>query len=266
MVLKTLFFDLDNTLIPSNQADELVLTRVTKFLVTQHPTIDAQLFKSCLKKQADRIFEKYLFYDFAVQIGISPMEGLWGEFQDSGVRFSELYGQIKAYRQEVWLMALHDVGIADYRLAKLLSLMFMTMRTDICLIYEDTYQLLDSLYEQYQLILLSNGAPSLQHHKLNKLPKLKKYFKKVIISGDFGQAKPALDFFEFAISRAQADYASTLMIGDELYTDILGANLADISTVWLNRNHQENEGMITPDFTVTKLPEVLQIIEKVDRR
>lgn len=266
MVLTTLLFDLDNTLIPSDQADELALNRVTKFLVTKHPTIDAQQFKTCLKKQADRIFEKYLFYDFAVQIGISPMEGLWGEFEDSGVRFSELSSQIISYRQKVWLMALHDVGIADYRFAKLLSLMFMTMRTETSLIYEDTYQLLDKLYEQYQLILLSNGAPSLQQHKLNKLPQLKKYFKKVIISGDFGQAKPSLDFFEFAISRAQTDAFSTLMIGDELYTDILGANLTDITTVWLNRNHQENDGMITPDFTVTNLTEVLKIIEKVDKR
>lgn len=218
------------------------------------------------KKQADLVFEKYLFYDFAVQIGISPIEGLWGEFQDCGSRFLELASQIKRYRQEVWFTALHDVGISDYRFSKLLSLMFMAMRTETCLIYEDTYQLLDVLYENYQLILLTNGAPSLQNYKLNKLPRLKKYFKKVIISGDFGRAKPAPDLFEFAISRAQADKASTIMIGDALYTDILGANLACIQTIWLNRYHQETGGVIIPDFTVTNLTEVLKIIEKVDKK
>ena len=74
-----------------------------------------------------------------MQIGISPFEALWGDFTDRTLRFPELAEVVKTYRQQVWSMALADVGISDNRLVKLISLMFIVVRTENSVPYMDTY-------------------------------------------------------------------------------------------------------------------------------
>lgn len=262
MTIKTIIFDLDDTLLSDELAVQQAFERTTAFLAEKYPQINAKDAEQALRKRATELFATYNFYDFTVQIGISALEGLWGEFDDDGLRFPELAGQIKDYRQKVWGTALSDVGISDARLAKLLSLMFIAIRMETALAYDDTYAVLESLYERYQLILLTNGAPSLQNLKLQKAPKLRHYFKKIIISGDFGQGKPAPELFDFALARAQADKATTVMVGDNLFTDILGANVSGIKSIWLNRHQTAENPAVTPDATVTTLTEAAELIEK----
>jgi putative hydrolase of the HAD superfamily len=261
MTIKTIIFDLDDTLLSDEAAVQQAFDRTTVFLAKTFPQIKAEDFEQALRKRATELFSSYDFYDFTVQIGISPFEGLWGEFNDETLRFPEMAWQIKRYRQKVWETALADIGMPDARLARLLALLFIAVRTESAVPYVDTYAVLDRLYERYQLVLLTNGAPSLQQLKLDKAPKLRKYFKKIIISGDFGQGKPAPELFDFAISRARADKETTVMVGDNLFTDILGANVAGIKSIWLNRHQTPENLAVTPDITVENLTEVADLIE-----
>ncbi|GFH41703.1 putative uncharacterized hydrolase YsaA [Lactococcus hodotermopsidis] len=262
MTIKTIIFDLDDTLLSDSAAVQLAFERTTAFVAEKFPQVEAKILEEALRKRAIDLFSTYDFYDFTVQIGISPFEGLWGEFSDQTLRFPEMARQINAYRQIVWTTALADVGISDRRLVKLLSLMFIAIRMENSISYEDTYATLAHLYETYQLILLTNGAPSLQNLKLNKAPKFRKYFDKIIISGDFGKGKPSLEIFDFAISRAKADKKTSVMVGDNLFTDILGANTSGIRSIWLNRDNLPANEAVTPDFTVTSLTEVVELVEK----
>lgn len=261
MTVAALIFDLDNTLISSEQADRMALERLTAFLQTKHPHLSVDEFETCLKTEALALFESYAFYDFTVMIGISPIEGLWGKFNDETLRFPELNRHIRLYREKVWLHTLAALGIFDRRMAKVLELMYIAIRIETVLIYEDTFEVLDQLYETYPLLLLTNDAPALLKLKLRKVPKLKKYFKCIISSGDFGQGKPAPALFDFALSRLQADKQTTLMVGDSLLTDILGANASDIRSVWLNRTNETLVASINPDFIVQSLTDVLTIVE-----
>ncbi|GAB2022816.1 HAD family hydrolase [Pseudolactococcus yaeyamensis] len=264
MTVKTIFFDLDDTLLSDEQAVQLAIDRTTAFLVSKYPRVKAQEFELALKNRAVTLFDTYAIYDFTVQIGISPFEALWGEFTDGTLRFPELVAVVKTYRQQVWTMALADVGISDNRLAKLISLMFAVIRIENSVPYEDTYTALEALYERYQLVLLTNGAPSLQQLKLEKAPRLRKYFKKIIISGDFGQGKPAPELFNFALYRAQADKSTSLMVGDQLFTDILGANAVGMKSVWINRKDASQSEVAQPDYTVKSLTEIVGLLEKED--
>ena len=262
MTINTIFFDLDDTLLSDELAVQSALDRTTAFLVSKYPRIKAQEFELALRNRVVTLFDTYAIYDFTVQIGISPFEALWGDFTDGTLRFPELAQAVKAYRQQVWTMALADVGISDNRLAKLIGLMFTVIRTEHSVPYPDTYTALDALYERYQLILLTNGAPSLQQLKLEKAQQLRKYFQKVIISGDFGQGKPSPELFNFALSRAQADKATSLMVGDQLFTDILGANTVGMRSVWVNRKAALQNDLAQPDYTVNSLTEVVDLLEK----
>lgn len=266
MTVTALIFDLDNTLLSSDHADRMALERLTSFLRTNHPHLSVDEFETCLKAEALALFESYDFYDFTVMIGISPIEGLWGKFNDETLRFPELDRHIRLYREKVWLRTLAALGIFDRRMAKVLELMYIAIRIETVLVYEDTFEVLDQLYEAYPLLLLTNDAPALQQLKLRKVPKLRKYFKRIISSGDFGQGKPAPALFDFALSRLQADKQTTLMVGDDLLTDVLGANATGIRSVWLNRRNETLVAGINPDFIVHSLTDVLAIVEDENKR
>lgn len=264
MALETLFFSLDNTLISDEQANQIAFERTIAFLVHQFPNISAKAFEMALREQAETLFETAEAYDFAVQIGINALDGLWGNFNDGSLRFPELARWLPAYRKEVWYRSLTAFDRQDMRLAKILSLMYMAIRTETNLVYPDTYEALDRLSKRYQLVLLTNGAPSLQDLKINKAPKLKNYFKKRIISGDFGQGMPSPEFFEFALKRANATKDTSLMIGANLFTDILGANASGIRSVWINRQQASQNVAVLPDETVDSLSTLRTLLEKED--
>lgn len=74
---------------------------------------------------------------------------------------------------------------------------------------------------------------------------IRKYFKKVWSSADFGKIKPNRDFFDMAITSAISDNpASTkediVFVGDMYETDVRGANVAGIDVIWLNYKNEPN--------------------------
>ncbi|MDR1606093.1 MAG: HAD family hydrolase [Streptococcaceae bacterium] len=261
MTIKTIIFDLDGTLLSEEAAVQQAFDRTLAFLTVQQPQVNAAEVEQGVRRHAAALFTSYDFYDFAVQIGISALEGLWGAFDDGSLRFPQMASQIEAYRLNVWCAALEDVGLSDRRLAKILSLMFIAHRLEAAVTYEDTYPVLERLVGHYQLLLLTNGAPSLQRLKLKAAPELLQYFEKINISGGFGKGKPAPELFEHTLSLAQADPATTVMVGDQLFTDILGGNTAGIRTIWLNRTAKQGHEEVVPTASVRSLTEVAQWIE-----
>lgn len=86
----------------------------------------------------------------------------------------------------------------------------------------------------YRLHLCSNGFHEVQYRKLHACG-LEGCFDNVVLSEDAGYNKPDPRFFDYAISLAGATRDATLMIGDNLDTDILGAQRAGIDAAYYNR-------------------------------
>ena len=85
----------------------------------------------------------------------------------------------------------------------------------------------------YRLFILSNGFRELQSRKMRNSG-LDAYFRKVLLSDDIGLLKPNPRFFHFALSATQSLPRESLMIGDNLRTDILGAYHAGIDQLYFN--------------------------------
>lgn len=51
------------------------------------------------------------------------------------------------------------------------------------------------------------------------------------------------------------------MVGDNLNTDIIGANRTGIESVWLNRFDAENNSAVEPDFEIKSLKELKNILQ-----
>lgn len=89
-------------------------------------------------------------------------------------------------------------------------------------LFEDTVEILDYLKPKYKLHIITNGFKEVQHGKLNNA-NIEHYFQTVTNSEMVGVKKPNPKIFNHALSMARAEAQNSVMIGDNLEADILGA-------------------------------------------
>ena len=88
----------------------------------------------------------------------------------------------------------------------------------------------------YRLFVLSNGFRELQSRKMQAAG-LDGFFRRIVLSDDIGILKPNPRLFHFALSATQSDPRRSLMIGDNIRTDILGAFHAGLDQMYFNPRH-----------------------------
>ena len=124
---------------------------------------------------------------------------------------------------------------------------------------EGARELVDDLKEKgYRMHICSNGFHEVQYKKLRACG-LYDSFDTIILSEDAGANKPSAQFFDYALQVSGAIKESTLMIGDNFQTDILGAKQAGFDTAYFNR-FPEYPAPEPVTFEVTKLRELTNFL------
>ena len=128
-------------------------------------------------------------------------------------------------------------------------------------VVEGAYELMDYLKQRgYRMHMTSNGFHEVQYKKLAACG-LRDYFDTIILSEDAGVNKPSPLYFDYALKTAGADRETTLMIGDNYQTDILGALSADIDALLFNRWGISQDDISTPpNFIAGRLADIKQIL------
>lgn len=106
----------------------------------------------------------------------------------------------------------------------------------------------------------SNGYIAQQTSRLSKAGMLH-YFDDLFISDYLGVTKPNFLFFEKSLQRATVNADNVLMIGDNLITDVQGAQMAKIHTCWYNPELKENETDVHPDVEIKDISEVITFLK-----
>lgn len=261
-MISTIFFDLDDTLL----WDKLSVKKAfeaTCLKAKQSYAISREQLEEAVRTEARKLYESYSTYSFTQMIGINPFEGLWGTFNDPGNHFQTMYELMPTYRINAWINGLKACGINDFELGKTLADCFIAERKKHPYVYKDTYAVLDELKNNYQLLLITNGSPSLQKEKLTLTPEIKPYFDHIIISGAFGVGKPDPSIFDHAVELSGVQHHEVIMVGDNLNTDILGSERAGIKNVWINHDNKPIT-TIQPTYEVKSLSEALKVIENLE--
>jgi len=262
-MLKAVIFDLDDTLLWDEKSVSEAFKATCDF-ATDYYNIDPYQLEKNVRRHAERIYMNYETYEFTKKIGTGPFEAFWAEYDDDGEGFAELREIVPEYRKLSWQEGLKELDIEDVQLAEQLAHKFPEERKKHIYLYDETIEVLEKLKNNYKLLLLTNGSPNLQQLKLFLSPELEPYFDHIVISGDFGKGKPSIEIFNYALSLLEVEKYETVMIGDNPFTDILGAIKAGIDSIWINHHRKELEE-ITPTYEVNRLREILPIIKSLSK-
>ncbi|MEH7074442.1 HAD family hydrolase [Neobacillus drentensis] len=258
-MIKAIFFDLDDTLLWDQKSVKEAFAATCR-VAKERYGVDEEQLEEAVREAARKIYSSYEFYPFTQMIGINPFEGLWGDFLDNHDDFRKMKETVPAYRRDAWTEGLKAIGVEDADFGLELAERFPQERRNQPFVYEESFKILDTLKENYRLLLLTNGSPNLQKTKLEITPELVPYFEQIVISGDFGRGKPDPTIFEHALNLMSLQKDEVLMVGDNLMTDILGANRAGIKTVWINR-HDKVRNEVVPTYEINHLEELFPLLE-----
>ncbi|MBR1882235.1 MAG: YjjG family noncanonical pyrimidine nucleotidase [Muribaculaceae bacterium] len=120
-------------------------------------------------------------------------------------------------------------------------------------------QLLEYLNERgYDVNVLSNGFTEVQERKLLS-GGVRHLVHHLVLSDDCGITKPQRGIFDYALAVAHAQPETTVMIGDDPDTDIVGAHRAGWKTIYFDlRGIPPTPGTATA--TVSTLDEVTRLL------
>lgn len=227
-MIKTILFDLDDTLLDFQKAEAAALRRMLHILALpvcdgiegRYSEINAALWKCLEKGEITR--EKLVFERFY---------RLFHEYNFSA-------DPVKA--QETYLCEIakgHDF-------------------------IPGAVELLEKLHGSYDLYLVSNGTAVVQDSRIASAG-IAKYFKKLFISQRVGANKPSSVFFDRCFAEMPGAHRSqTLIVGDSLSSDILGGKNAGIVTCWFNPQHKMAAD-IRPDHEIHALAELPELLKRI---
>lgn len=204
----------------------------------------------------------YLFTKYQLQQkGISLVDEFIKIYKNINDQCWALYRENKLTKQELrslrFLETLDYFGIANDELAENIGLDYIANSPNRTALIEGSLELLDYLNTKYELHIITNGFEEVQHKKLLN-SQINSYFNEIITSEAAGFKKPKTEIFDYALKKAGAQRAESVMIGDDLNTDIQGAVDFKMEAIYFNPNGKKHDFNLLGD--VSHLLEIKAIL------
>jgi len=187
--------------------------------------------------------------------GIPSLEDFLRIYTEHNLRLWSLYRngeiekQLLSYKR--FDLTLNHFGINDTKLAKEIGadyIYFSPLKTNL---FPHAIETLEYLKAKYHLHIITNGFEEVQFRKI-KAAGLDKYFDQIITSEDAGCKKPDIKIFDYALTKADAKATESIMIGDDIEVDIIGARNAGIDQVYFNYNSSQHNEPLTHEINELK--------------
>lgn len=151
--------------------------------------------------------------------------------RETGVKYPEIE------LENVFLRLFREKGIdADMKLAVHAGQMFRVISTNYVKLYDGVTEFLENLKKQEKKIfLLSNAQYIFTKYEMDYLD-ITKYFDGIVISSKEQCEKPDLAFYEIVLKRYGLKKEESIMIGNDLITDIKGSYEAGLDSLYIHSN------------------------------
>jgi len=207
-VLTDVFFDLDHTLWDFEKNSMLTFKKIFR---EKALSIDLKQFISYYNPINHAYWKKYR------ENRISQEELRYN-------RLADTFNQIKFKTSNNQINLISDV--------------YNTYLSSFSHLFEGTITLLEKLKSKYNLHIITNGFEQVQHFKI-KNAGLESYFDFIFTAEQVGFKKPHPQIFIHALNQTKADPKKSLMIGDSLEADILGALAQGMRAIHFNSHGEE---------------------------
>lgn len=217
-------FDLDDTLLDFQASERL--------------SFDHTMAGLGLPTVPDGLFARYQAINLA----------LWKAFEQGTV--SKDFLKVERFRRTFAAAGLDLDALAA-------SHLYLEALSSNVVLVEGAQQLCETLAGIGEIGIITNGVEHIQHRRI-AASTLHAHIAFVATSEACGHAKPDGRFFDFAVNKARAfSHAETIIVGDRLDADILGANRFGIESCWFNPGGAVNGSEAVPTCEVARLDEVV---------
>lgn len=234
-LLRGLFFDLDDTLIGYADAERSALEAGCILAARVNPVIDADALAEAI----------YSAYERCYAYGTPGYRDLATLSVDE-------------FRRRLTRDALRSFGIDDPRLNETLVRSYAEAERAALVAFPDTAETLARLRPHFRMGLITNGPSAMQRAKLAALA-LDGYFEAIVVDTEFGHPKPDVRIFAHAARLVDLAPGDLLFVGNSLEDDIAGAKAAGWTSVWINPAALPRPDDPAPDYTITRLSDLLTL-------
>lgn len=164
----------------------------------------------------------------------------------------------ESLRSDRFKKTFEELGISSMEVVPLINEDFLRICPAKGSVYPHTHEILSYLQQKYKMCIITNGFSETQHIKI-ATSGLYPYFTHVVEAEKVGVAKPDKRIFIHCMNLFNTHPEECIMIGDDLYVDIIGARDSGIDQVFVNRRAvQHHEKDIT--YEISCLSELRNIL------
>lgn len=215
-------FDLDDTLLDFKESE-----RLSFFMSLQ---------SLGLKNEIDDLFKVYQVENSA----------LWKLFEQGKTTKEHL--KVERFRK-TFSQSMIDLD------PELASKRYLETLPETVVLLDHAVELCEWVSSNGELGIITNGIQAVQDQRI-KNSKLAPYISFISVSEQCGFAKPDVRFFDFSTKMArQFSKDKTIIIGDRIEADILGAMNFGIDSCWFNPAKATRPEEIKPTFEIQHLSE-----------
>lgn len=176
---------------------------------------------------------------------------LWDRFRKGFINRQEL-------RTKRFSLTFLDFKICNDKLCQDMGVRFLEVLPTKTALFPYATDVLDYLQQKnYPIHIITNGFEETQKRKMEHSG-IQHYFTHIVTSEACGRLKPHREIFDYAVNLASATHGESIMIGDTLDVDILGAQEAGIDQVYFAPDKIQ-EG-VKPTYTIRCLQELKEIL------
>jgi len=182
----------------------------------------------------EKIFEKNAIaidLDDFLQVYIPQNLAFWKLFREEKISKADL-----RYQRLKKVFDILGKGVSDETI-NTLSDEYIQHLSSFNHLFPGTIEILEYLQKNYRLHIITNGFQEIQEKKMRN-SNIHSYFDKIIDSEMAGVKKPNPIIFEMALNSANVASNNSMMIGDNLEADIIGAKDVGFHTIHFNAHNQ----------------------------
>jgi YjjG family noncanonical pyrimidine nucleotidase len=214
-------------------------------------------FESNSKETLETLFHQYGLRE----MGISSFPFFYETFSRINTGLWDLHDRglldARVIKEERFHKVMSEAGLDDFSLSQKFSTDFLAELPKKKLLLPRAAETLDHLYGKYTLGIITNGFDEIQSTKMNSAGILH-YFENIVTSQRAGNKKPSPEIFQFALRELGHNASDSIMVGDNLQTDILGASSAGLDTVYFNPGKKAHAESVTHE--IESLHELITIL------